>query len=126
VELTLAEVERITGVSRYQISRYTTDGRLQRTRQGHYEGASLAHVHPPFDRFSSSDSGFVDSAEAREVWLVRAKHAFRRELVRIVEERHRKSYRGFGWEPVTDDEREEIAKAVKEYGAILAAAPERR
>ena len=117
MELTLAEVKGIMGVSRFQISRYTTDGRLRRTRQGHYEGASLANVHRPFDRYSCAGR-YID--EERAVWLVRAEYAFRRELLRIVERRHRKTYRGFGRESVTKDEREEIARTVKEYGAILA------
>ena len=124
MELTLAEVQDLLEISRYQVSRYAKDGRLQRTRQGHYEAASLASLHPPFDRYAHMGRG-RNTAEERAVWLVRAEHAFRRDLLRIVADRHRNEHRGYGRREPSPGERQDIDKAVRAYVATLAAMPER-
>jgi len=122
MELTLSEVQDLLGISRYQVSRYAKDGRLQRTRQGHYDAASLANLHSPFDRYAYEGR---DIAEKRAVWLVRAKHAFRRELLRIIGARQHRRHRRPAHPSSTVDEQREVEHAVKEYVSILAAMPER-
>ncbi len=122
MELSLKEVEQIVQVSRYQVSRYAKENRIQRTRQGHYDAASLAKVHPPFDRWACMGQ---DIAEERAVWLVRMEHFIRRELFQIINERHKGEHKGYGRPELSANEKREIGKAGNEFVAILAAMPDR-
>jgi hypothetical protein len=122
MDLTLSEIESLTSVTRYQISRYTTDGRLTRTSQGRYDAASLANLAPPFDPYAAGRRS--DRAEEKAIHLVRAEHSFRRELCRIVEDRHRDAG-DYGRHELTPAELREIDGAVKAYVAILAGRPDR-
>jgi hypothetical protein len=120
MELSLTEIEQLKGISRYQISRYAKDGRLRRTRQGHYSAASLANLAPPFDRYQCQGN-FI---EERAVWLVRSEHSFRRELMNVMHARHQAAGK---WGPVdlTSDQQREIDTAVKAYVSILSAREDR-
>ncbi len=119
MELNLSEIERLLSVSRYQISRYATDGRLQRVRQGHYEAASLANLAPAFDKWDYCGR-YWD--EERALFLVRAGYAFRRELHSVIEARYRAAGK-WGRVDLTPDQQQEIEQAVKGYVSILAARP---
>lgn len=120
MELTLKEVESILNVSRYQISRYATDARLERTRHGHYEAASIASLAHPFERYRHTEGD--DIGESREVWLVRNVHWFRRALDKVV--RGRKEPGFWRSQPVTPEMQKDMAAAVREYRARLIRMPE--
>ncbi len=121
MDLTLREIEQLKGISRCQISRYAKDGRLQRTRQGHYSAASLANLAPPFDRYAYRGN-FI---EEKAVWLVRAEYSFRREMQAVIEKRKRANAQGYVQSPITPAELQEIDTAVKGYVGILSAMPDR-
>jgi transcriptional regulator with XRE-family HTH domain len=114
MDLSLSEIETLKGISRCQISRYAKDGRLQRTRQGHYSAASLANLAPAFDRYACRGN-FI---EERAVFLVRAEHAFQRDLMAVVQARRQAAGK---WGPVdlTPDQQHQIDTAVKAYVSIL-------
>jgi len=122
MELTLLEIEQLVGVSRYQISRYAKDGRLERTRQGHYSATTLANLHAPFNRWEHTGK---DLNEERAVWLVRAEYHFRRKLHRIMESRRRVKTQSYGLQELPAKEQGEIEADVKAYVATLAAMPEK-
>jgi hypothetical protein len=122
MDLTLAEIEQLAGVSRYQISRYAKDGRLERTRQGHYSAVSLANLHAPFNRREHTEK---DINEERAVWLVRAEYHFRRELHRVIKSRSRRKTQNYGRQELTAKEQDEIEADVKAYVVALAAVPEK-
>lgn len=124
MELTLAEIERILSISRHQVSRYATDGRLVRTRQGHYDAASLANLHPPFDPWARQRGESRD--EARAIWLVRAEHAFRRELRGVIARRCEAAWRPGHPRPTpAASEGAEVERSVKAYTKTLATMPDR-
>jgi len=122
MELTLKEVEMLTCISRYQISRYAKQGRLQRTRQGHYEAASLANLCEPFRRYEYFGK---DIDEERAVWLVRNEYYFRREISKIIDNRNKGERGGYGLPELSATDKSQINKAVKEFIKTLAARPER-
>ena len=114
MELTTAELEALLSVSRSQISRYAKDGRLTRTRPGHYAAASVANLERPFF------SVYVwreNVQKERAEWLAEREAEFRAYLHCVIAARHRE--RGID-ENLTDAEAGEIAEAVSGFTDILA------
>jgi len=122
MELSLSEVERIVQVSRYQVSRYAKDCLIKRTRQGHYDAASLAKVYPPFNKWACMGQ---DIDEERAVWLVRVQHFIHRELLKIINKRHQDEHKGYGRHDISATEKRDIDKTVNDFVAIAAALPNR-
>jgi hypothetical protein len=112
MNLSLEEIESMTGVGRCQISRYAADGRITRISQGVYDSASLANLVPPFnprDYINHHD-------EERELWVVREKYAHRRELASVLKRRRTLAHT----HPHLDTaELAELDKATKDYIKIL-------
>ena len=114
MELTLPEVEALTGLSRCQLSRYAADGRLERTRQGHYDAASMAGI---YGRYAERERLVLQAGFYREErldrWLSRQRVAFRRRLRVMVRRRHPET-------PLTPAEVNRIEAAATNYAACLA------
>ena len=113
MELTLPEVEALTGLSRFQLSRYAADGRLKRTRHGHYDAASLAGI---YRRHAEQERFYLqyhrDRVDRFDRWLTRERVAFRRRLRVLVRRRHPDT-------PVTPAEVNRIEAAATNYAASI-------
>ena len=77
MDLSLTEMQSILGISRYQISRYTTQGRLRRTRRGFYDSTSIAHVCRAFRPYGG---GYGCHSIKAMNWLEDMKEQFREDL----------------------------------------------
>ena len=110
MELTLDEIQGLTGLSRAQISRLAAAGRLRRTRHGHYDAASVANLRQDF----SCPPRRRDRGEEKDVWAVRQRHRFRRELQTILRTRAIRERRA-----VSAAEIQAAAEAVEDFAEIL-------
>jgi len=117
MNITLTEIQDILRLSRAQISRYTTSGRLTRTSQGRYDAAGLANLVDPYQR----QTGHQYPDEERDIWRVRSEHSFRRSLFGVIATRHLISRTA---PRPDDDELCEIEKAVSDFARILKARPD--
>jgi hypothetical protein len=124
MELTTPEMEKLTNVSRYQLSRYASDGRLERTRHGHYAAESFASLASAFDVIRHKrDRG--DRQEWFDHYLADCCGWFRRKLREIVQSRRvevtNPIFKYTRNLPIPESEIAEMAAAVESFRARLVA-----
>ena len=114
MELTCSEIMDLTGTTRSQVSRYSKNGKIERSSHGHYSAASLAGLERRYiPRSANLGVSCLDVHEERELWLVMRKHAFRRQMEQVLKSREHPPAR------LTPKQNAEIGRAAAEYTAIL-------
>lgn len=109
MDLTTPELERLLDVTRAQLSRYATAGRLRKVGHGLWDAASVASIHAKCLFWGLA----IASPEERQRVRANARARFRRALVHIVVTRNGNA------RPLDERESEQIREAVAAYGAEL-------